>query len=334
MVSLVPVGHFVRDIFQPQEFKRYILDKVLILFCENYPSPLVVSIVDDLVQHVSGRIIHRHAHRPTAASPVSILRRGLHRWQQEGLATQNIRSNISTRSKRRVADAYEYTEARVYKTKVGLDYREMQRKLLALEDVSVEVQDNAGSDLMRPLVPLLASLYIGCSYLFGLAGSVACIFGWSWYASHYLPTRTSAFCQMLDATVTAAYVELYNSEYELADDYLEERIKLGANLVMQRMTIAQLVANDMLLLTDFIAWRNHVWVIGSLAAYTVVLMMHYRRNKPSRRPLSVLQLDFSASKDVGRLLDGHKKQIRADTPPASLSPSPTTSMTSMVTPKF
>lgn len=95
---------------------------------------------------------------------------------------------------------------------------------------------------MRPLVPLLASLYIGCSYLFGLAGSVACIFGWSWYASHYLPTRTSAFCQMLDATVTAAYVELYNSEYELADDYLEERIKLGANLVMQRMTIAQVVS--------------------------------------------------------------------------------------------
>jgi len=186
---------------------------------------------------------------------------------------------------------------------------------------------------MRPLVPLIASLFFGCSYWFGLAGSVACIFTWSWYASHYLPSRTSAFCQMLDATVTAAYVELYLSEYELADDYLEERIKLSTNLIMQRMVVAQMVEHDMMQLTDYVAWRNHMWVIGSLSAYTVVLMMHYRRNKPSRLSTSVLQMDVDTKHIMSLLSGSHrnvnfKKIIRPATPAQSPSPSSHSSLSS------
>ena len=103
-----------------------------------------------------------------------------------------------------------------------------------------------------------------------------------------------------------------------------------------RMTIAQMVECDMALLTDYVAWRNHVWVIGSLASYTVVLLMHYRRNRPASRRamgLSMMQIG-EAAEDMARLFAGEEsKKALAPRPlpespvatSAASSPTPSTS---------
>ena len=130
------------------------------MFGEAHPSPQLASCVDDLVQHVSVRITRRQrqgprgARRPSAAHPTtSNLRRNLHEWQQDGAASESAKaapqrdvdeSSTSKKKKGAISHAYEYTEARAYKSKVGMLYRELQRKLMVLEDVPQETQVSRG----------------------------------------------------------------------------------------------------------------------------------------------------------------------------------------------